>query len=306
MITVDDISINEIEELFKLTDALKKIEERPVKKVPLLQGTTVALFFSEPSTRTRLSFELAAKRLSADVISVVSSASSISKGETVEDTALVFNEYGVDCVVVRHREEGIPDRIADLNLFPVINAGDGQRSHPTQALLDAYTVFSEFGKLKDLKMAFVGDIRHSRVARSGIALFAKLGVKVFVVSPASFLPDWMPEFVKTLPDIDSAIEECDILYFLRFQRERFSEGETLNLVEFRERYALTSWRGSRLKPDTRIMHPGPVNRGVELDGMFIQHPQSLILKQVKNGLYVRMAILAQLLRGGKEELEISD
>lgn len=301
LITVSDLDLKDIQEIFSLTDSLiEQLENRKIKKVPLLTGSTIALVFSEPSTRTKVSFELAAKRLSADVISLTSSASSIKKGETLEDTALTLYQYGIDAMVIRHSLEGAPDRVAALNLFPVINAGDGKRAHPTQALLDAYTVYRELGKIKGIRVAFVGDILHSRVARSGIELFSMLGAEVFVVAPTFMLPPLLPENVKVLENIQEATQACDILYFLRIQFERLEEKEHVDLHAYRRNYALTGTLIKDLQENVRIMHPGPVNRGIELDSEAVYHPQSLILKQVKYGLYVRMAILSRLIKKVEE------
>lgn len=307
LITVSDLSIEDIEKLFSLTDSFfKQIEGRKIKKVPLLTGSTIVLLFSEPSTRTRVSFELAAKRLSSDVITITASASSINKGESLEDTAMTLHQYGVDALVIRHTNEGAPDKIAHLNLFPVINAGDGKRAHPTQALLDAYTVFKEFGKIKGLRIAFIGDIAHSRVARSDIELFTMLGAEIYVVAPVQFLPTYLPEYVRILESLDEALQFCDVLYFLRIQFERLSEEESIDLETYRRKYSLSREKVSKLSPNVRIMHPGPVNRGIELDSEAVMHPQSLILKQVKYGLYVRMAVLSNVIKKAGEIREDFD
>jgi aspartate carbamoyltransferase catalytic subunit len=304
LITVSDLSIEDIEKIFSLTDSFfEQIEGRKIKKVPLLTGSTVVLLFSEPSTRTRVSFELAAKRLSSDVITITSTASSLKKGESLEDTAMTLYQYGVDALIIRHSSEGAPDKIAGLNLFPVINAGDGKRAHPTQALLDAYTVYRELGKIKGLKIAFIGDIVHSRVARSGMELFSMLGAEVFAVAPVQLLPTYLPEWITVLESVDEAMQICDVLYFLRIQFERLSERESLDIETYREKYALSRRKISKISEGIRIMHPGPVNRGIEMDSEAVVHPQSLILKQVKYGLYVRMAVLSSYIQKAGENLE---
>lgn len=299
LITVQDLTFNDIDAIFKLSDSFyEQIENRPVKKVPLLTGKTVALLFSEPSTRTRVSFELAAKRLSADTVSITESTSSLKKGESLEDTALTLFQYGIDLLILRHSQAGAPDIIARLELFPVINAGDGKRSHPTQALLDAYTIYRELGKLKGLKIAIVGDILHSRVARSNIELFKSLGAEIFAVAPPGLLPAYLPDGVSVLNSVEEAIEACNVLYFLRIQFERLSEREQVDLKTYRKTYALTRNLVPVVeKKGIYIMHPGPVNRGIELDSEAVMSKNSLILKQVKFGLYVRMGILAHFLQG---------
>lgn len=308
LITVSDLELKDVDAIFKIADSLyEQIDSRAVKKVPLLTGKTVALLFSEPSTRTRISFELAAKRLSADTVSITGSTSSMKKGESLEDTAFTLHQYGIDLMVIRHSQAGAPERIANLNLFPVINAGDGKRAHPTQAMLDAYTIYREFGKIKGLKIAFIGDILHSRVARSNFELLAMLGAEVFAVAPPGMLPEYLPEHVKLLEDVEEAISICDILYFLRIQFERFQQREAVDLESYRKSYALTRERLKKAeKKKVFVMHPGPVNRGIEIDSEVMDSKISLIYRQVKYGLYVRMGILSYILSDWGKEVEIPD
>jgi aspartate carbamoyltransferase catalytic subunit len=304
LITINDLTAEDIQAIFKLADSFyEQLEGRMVKKVPLLSGTTVALLFVEPSTRTRVSFELAARRLSADVVSLAASSTSLKKGESLIDTALTLSQYGIDLLIIRHPLAGAPDQLAVLELFGVINAGDGKRAHPTQALLDAYTVYRELKRIKDLKIAFIGDILHSRVARSNFELFSKFGAKLYAVAPPTLLPEYLPPEVTILSSVDEALEKCDILYFLRIQLERMMEKEAVDLTSYRLFYALTREKLKKLG-NSYIMHPGPVNRGIELDSEAIEHPNSLILKQVKYGLYLRMAVLTRVFskRSGTVEL----
>lgn len=308
LITVSDLNYEDINSVFKLADSFyEQTEKRPIKKVPLLTGKTIVLLFSEPSTRTRISFELAAKRLSADTLSITEGTSSLKKGESLEDTALTLNEYGVDLMIIRHRLSGAPDRIAALDLFPVVNAGDGKRAHPTQAILDAYTLYKEAGKIKGLKIAIIGDILHSRVARSNFELLYMLGAELYAVAPATMIPEFLPRHVRRLESIDQAIETCDVLYFLRIQFERFQDRETVDVDAYRKDYSLTRDR-IRFAESRKVfvMHPGPVNRGIELDPEVFGLERCLILKQVKYGLYVRMAILSYMLHDWGKEIEISD
>ncbi|MCX7832497.1 MAG: aspartate carbamoyltransferase catalytic subunit [Actinobacteria bacterium] len=306
LITVKDLSLEDVNAIFMLADSFyEQIDSRPIKKVPLLTGKTVALLFSEPSTRTRVSFELAAKRLSADTVTITQSTSSMKKGETLEDTARTLSQYGIDLLVIRHSKAGAPDIISSLGLFPVVNAGDGKRSHPTQALLDAYTIYREYGKIKGLKVAIIGDILHSRVARSNFEILRMFGCRIFVLGPTSMIPSYLPEDVVRLENIEQAIEECDLLYFLRIQFERFNEREVVDIDTYRRKYALTRERFEKIKKrDLRIMHPGPVNRGIEIDSEAVDSEFSLVFKQVKFGLYVRMGILAYLLSERSEEIEV--
>jgi len=305
LITINDMTAEDIQAIFKLADSFyEQLDGRMVKKVPLLSGATVVLLFVEPSTRTQISFEVAAKRLSADVISLTASASSLKKGESLIDTALTLSQYGIDIMVVRHPSAGAPDLLAEPDLFGVINAGDGMRAHPTQALLDAYTVYRELGQVKDVRIAFIGDILHSRVVRSNFELFGMLGARLYAVAPPSMLPDYLPPGVEILSDVNEAINRCDVLYFLRIQYERMMKSEAVDLNFYRSAFSLTQEKLPRLGKDKFIMHPGPVNRGIELDSEAVEHRNSLILKQVRYGLYVRMGVLTRLLdeRSGGLEL----
>lgn len=305
LVSIDNLTDTEINEIMHLAESFDEVLDRPVKKIPLLKNKTVALVFAEPSTRTRVSFELAARRLSADVITVTGTGSSLVKGESLEDTALTLKQLFMDCLVIRHSQEGAAERVASLNLFPVINAGDGKHEHPTQALLDAYTIIRYTGGVAGKKIAIIGDIKHSRVAGSNVKLFRRMGAEVYFVAPSYFMPEVIPDGVGIFDDVETAMKTCDILYFLRIQKERLSESEQVDFEQFRERFALTIDRLSRLPERCFIMHPGPVNRGVELDGEAVLHPRSLINLQVRSGVAVRMAILAFIMHGGVRSIEVS-
>lgn len=305
LVSIDNLADDEIHQILTLAESFDQVLDRPVKKIPLLKNRTVALVFAEPSTRTRVSFELAAKRLSADTITMTGTGSSLVKGESLEDTALTLKQLFMDCLVLRHSEEGAAERVASLNLFPVINAGDGKHEHPTQALLDAYTMVKYTGGVSGKRIAVIGDVKHSRVAGSNVKLFRRMGATVYFVAPPYFLPQTLPDGVQLIEDIDTAMGECDILYFLRIQKERLSGEEKVDFNGFREKYALTADRLEKLPGHCYIMHPGPVNRGVELDGEAVLHPRSLINLQVRSGVAVRMAILAFIMHGGVHSLEVS-
>lgn len=306
LIAISDLHQTEIEKIFSMAEGFEEVLERRIKKVPILTGRTIALLFVEPSTRTKISFELAARRLSADTVSLSVSTSSLEKGETLEDIARTFKAMKVDCVIIRHPFEGAASRLASLNLVTVINGGDGKREHPTQALLDAYTALKKLKTLREKKVAIVGDILHSRVARSGMELWHRLGAQVTLVAPPTLLPSFIPKYVKISHYIDEVLSDTDILYLLRIQKERL-EGVCLPEIEdYRDMCALTAERLKNLKKEALIMHPGPVNRGIELDPEVIYDDRSLIEKQVYEGLAVRMAILAYLLsEKGEASFEIS-
>lgn len=283
------------EELVLLLDtaaAFKTVGTRHIKKVPALRGKTLVNFFVEPSTRTRVSFELAAERLSADVINMSASASSLTKGETLKDTALNLEALHADVIVLRHSSAGAAQFLAERLDACVVNAGDGAHEHPTQALLDTFTIRERKGRMDGLHVAIVGDILFSRVARSDIFALTKLGAKVTLVGPATLLPRELERLGVSLShDLDSLLPDLDVINLLRIQHERQRKEYFPSLGEYTAFFGLTKARASRLKPDCLIMHPGPMNRGVEIDSEVADSPRSVILEQVTNGLAVRMAVL---------------
>jgi aspartate carbamoyltransferase catalytic subunit len=280
----------------------KEISERAIKKVPALRGQTIVNLFFEASTRTRISFEFAEKRLSADTVSVASSGSSVTKGETLVDTARNLEAMRIDMVVIRHGASGAAAFLADRIESNVINAGDGTHEHPTQGLLDLLTLRDHFGALEGLRVCIVGDVLHSRVARSNIWGLQKMGAQVAVCGPKSLLPHAIAEFgVTVFPRIEEAIEWAQALNILRLQLERMTSGYIPSLREYNRVFGVTRERLERAPRDVLIMHPGPMNRGVEIDSDVADGPHSVILNQVTNGVAVRMAVL-YLLAGGKPEL----
>ncbi len=296
-LSTDDISRADLESLLDLSDEFVEVLARPIPKVPALRGKTVAMLFFEASTRTRLSFERAAKALSADTMSFSPSTSSLSKGESLKDTALTIKAMGADALVVRHQFTGAQWRIADWTGLPVLNAGDGAHQHPTQALLDALTIRQHFGKLDGLRIAIVGDIRHSRVARSDISTFSTLGAEVTLVAPSTLLPVDMEGWpVKVAGSIDDVLD-VDVVYLLRIQAERGGASVFPSLPEYVTRFGMTRERFARLAENAIVMHPGPMNRGVEIAPEVADHPRARILEQVANGVAVRMAVLFRLLGG---------
>jgi aspartate carbamoyltransferase catalytic subunit len=272
------------------------IAGREVKKLPTLRGRTVVNLFYEDSTRTRISFEAAAKRLSADVINFSAKGSSVSKGESLKDTALTLQAMGADAVVIRHPASGAPHRLAIWVEGSVVNAGDGTHEHPTQALLDAYTMRSRLGRLAGLKVAVVGDVLHSRVARSNAALLATLGAKVTLVGPPTLIPVDLRTEVSY--DLDSVLPDADVVMMLRVQRERMNDSYFPSEREYARRYGLDGPRMRKLPEHAIVMHPGPMNRGMEIAPEVADSPRSTIVEQVANGVSVRMAVL-YLLLGGK-------
>lgn len=285
----------ELEGLLDSATEFSAVLQRAIPKVPALQGLTVATLFFEASTRTRLSFERAAKALSADVMSFAPSTSSLSKGESLKDTALTLKAMGADIMVVRHGATGAPWRVAEWTGCPVVNGGDGAHQHPTQALLDSLTIRNHFGKLDGLRIGIVGDIRHSRVARSDLYAFAALGAEVTLIAPPTLLPlDVEGWPVRTSTDLDEVLPELDVVYLLRIQIERGGSTVFPSLPEYVTRYGLNQERFSRLHPEAVVMHPGPMNRGVEIAPEIADHPRSLVLDQVTAGVAVRMAVLFQL------------
>jgi aspartate carbamoyltransferase catalytic subunit len=278
---------------------LARVTGREVKKLPTLRGRTVVNLFYEDSTRTRISFEAAAKRLSADVITFSAKGSSVAKGESLKDTALTLQAMGADAVVIRHSASGAPHRLAGWLRGSVINAGDGTHEHPTQALLDAYTMQSRLGRLAGLKVAVVGDVLHSRVARSNVLLLHTLGAHVTLVAPPTLLPVGVGAWpASTSYDLDAVLPDSDVVMMLRVQRERMSDSYFPSEREYARRYGLDAGRARRLPEHAIVMHPGPMNRGMEIAPEVADSARSTITEQVANGVSVRMAVL-YLLLGGK-------
>jgi len=296
LLGIEDLSPEEIIFILDTAKSFREILERPIKMVPTLRGKTVANLFFEPSTRTRLSFELAEKRLNADALSFSSVGSSVAKGETLLDTAKNILAMKVDCFVLRHVSPGAPHLLARELDVSVINAGDGAHEHPTQALLDLYTIRERKGRIKGLKMAIVGDITNSRVARSNIWGMGKLGAEVRVCGPPTLIPPDIEKMgVKVSYSPEEALEGVDVIMMLRIQKERQKGSLPPSLDEYREFFSLTEERLDLAREDALVMHPGPVNRGVELPARIADGRKSIILDQVTNGVAVRMAILYLLL-----------
>lgn len=287
--------------LLDLADHMAEVNRRANPKVPALRGKTVCNVFFEDSTRTRLSFETAAKRLSADTMNFAVSQSSLNKGESLRDTIETIGAMGVDAFVIRHGSSGVPWQIDQWTTASVVNAGDGWHAHPTQALLDCYTIRTALNRpysFDGLKIAIVGDIKHSRVARSDIRAFTLLGADVTLVAPRTLLPPCVDEPVTT--DLDDVIDDVDVLYLLRMQQERMTESLVPSLREYTTRFGLTPERASRLPEHALIMHPGPMNRGVEMAVDPGELPGAVITQQVTNGIAVRMAVLFELLGSGHD------
>ncbi|PSR29992.1 aspartate carbamoyltransferase catalytic subunit [Sulfobacillus thermosulfidooxidans] len=302
LLTLESLSEQDIVDLLDLAQNMVEILDRPIKKVPTLRGKSIVNLFFEPSTRTRNSFELAAKYLSADVINVQKSGSSVEKGETLWDTARNLSQMAVDAVIIRHQVSGVPQQLAEILDIPVINAGDGSHEHPTQGLLDALTLRQAKGHVAGLKVAIVGDVLHSRVARSDIWALLALGARVSIVGPPSLLPSTYEELgVEVTTDLKEALEDADAIQVLRLQKERQSTGEIPSLWEYRLRWGITRKTLQYAKPDAVVLHPGPQNRGVEIDSDVLDSSRSYILQQVRNGVAVRMAVLFRLLGGGHDE-----
>jgi aspartate carbamoyltransferase catalytic subunit len=290
-----------IDEVMRLTDSFVEVSARTIPKVPALRGKTVAWLFYEDSTRTRLSFETAAKRLSADTMNFSVSSSSVKKGESLRDTARTIEAMGIDAIVVRHGSAGAPHRIAGWVDAAVVNAGDGWHEHPTQALLDCYTIRHHLGGLAGRRIAIVGDIKHSRVARSDVQAFTAMGAEVVLVAPPTLLPPSLEGWPVTVSHhIDEVLPTVDVVYLLRMQRERMTESLLPSLREYTATYGLTNRRVELLGDDALVMHPGPMNRGVEIAAEVADLPRSVILDQVRNGVAVRMAVLYLLLGAGTD------
>lgn len=301
LLALEALGHDEIEALLDLGQSLREILKRPIKKVPTLRGRAIANVFFEPSTRTRNSFELAGKYLSADVINFQGSGSSVEKGETLWDTAENLKAMGLDAIIVRHQASGVPQQLAYLLDIPVINAGDGTHEHPTQGLLDLLTVKASLGRIDNIHLAIVGDVMHSRVARSDIFGFLALGAHVTLVGPPNLIPDSFRHMgIAVTSDLETGIREADVIQVLRLQRERQANGEIPSLQEYYERWAITPQRLAKAKTGVKILHPGPQNRGVEIDSRVLDGPHSLVLEQVTNGVAIRMAVLYRLLGGQYE------
>jgi len=301
LLGIDDLGADGIGEVLRLADSFLEVTRRDIPKVPALRGKTVVSMFYEDSTRTRLSFETAAKRLSADTMTFSAGSSSLRKGESLLDTVRTVEAMGIDAIVVRHRSSGVPQRIAGWIDASIINAGDGWHEHPTQALLDAFTLRRHRGEnFSGMKVGIVGDIKHSRVARSNVKALSALGAEVTLVGPPTLMPPDLEGWPVTISyDLDEVLPTTDVLYVLRIQRERQQEALFPSLREYATRYGVTSDRLARLPADALVMHPGPTNRGVEIDALVADDPRSVINEQVSNGVAVRMAVLYMLLGSGE-------
>ena len=298
ILDMESLSVGEIQYILDTAETLKEISTRPIKKVPTLRGKTVIHFFYEPSTRTRTSFEIAAKRLSADTVSISASTSSIVKGETLVDTAKNLEAMNPDAIIVRHRAAGAPHILARLSHASVINAGDGMHAHPTQALLDMMTVREKRGRLAGLRIAIIGDVAHSRVARSNIVGFIKMGAKVVLAGPATMMPIGVETLgARVTYHVREAIKDADVVMVLRIQKERQQAFVFPSEREYAQCYGLTQEKLDGAKEGVLIMHPGPINRGIEISPEVAEGPYSVILEQVANGVAIRMALLFLLLGG---------
>ena len=303
LLGIDDVSVDDIAKLFDTAAEMHDVQRREVKKLPALRGRTVINLFFEDSTRTRSSFEIAGKWLSADVINLSAKGSSTSKGESLRDTVLTVTAMGVDGLVIRHGASGAPAQVAGWVDVPVVNAGDGTHEHPTQALLDAYTLQRRLGPLDGKHVVIVGDLTHSRVFRSNVKCLAKLGAAVTVVAPPTLMPSGVGEWSKeagfaTTYDLDEVLADADAVMMLRVQRERMSGGYFPSPREYTVGYGLTRARLARLRPGTPILHPGPMNRGLEISAEAADAvDQSVILDQVSAGVAIRMSVLYHLLAG---------
>ena len=298
LISIGDLSRDDVKRLLATARSFERSLEREVKKLPTLRGRTIVNLFYENSTRTVSSFDLAAKRLSADTMTIKASGSSVEKGESLKDTALTLSAYDPDVIVIRHEQIGAPQLVASVTEAHVVNAGDGKHQHPTQALLDLYTIQASLGRLEGVHVAILGDVLHSRVARSLIQALRLVGASVVLVGPPPLLP---AELGEVSYDID-AIKDADIVYVLRMQRERMEEGANYvpTLREYSARWCITP---ERLRPTQKVMHPGPMNRGVEIDPRVADSGAALIVDQVRAGLVVRMAVLYDLLTTGPVVVE---
>jgi aspartate carbamoyltransferase catalytic subunit len=302
LLGIEDLEVADIRLILDTAEGFLEIARRPIKKVPTLRGRTVVNFFLEPSTRTRSSFEIAEKRLSADSLNLSSSGSSMVKGETLIDTARNLEAMAPDIIVIRHSASGAPHLLARTVRSSIVNAGDGFHEHPTQALLDAFTIRQRKGRLENLRVSIIGDIAHSRVARSNALLLRKVGAEVTLCAPPTLVPAGIETFgARVVTRMDEALEGADVVMMLRLQLERQKGGHFPSLREYFHYYGLDEERVRRAKSDVIIMHPGPINRGVEIASEVADGPYSVILDQVANGVAVRMAVLYLLLGGGGDE-----
>ncbi|HEY1172331.1 MAG TPA: aspartate carbamoyltransferase catalytic subunit [Verrucomicrobiae bacterium] len=305
LLDIESLTADEITTILDTATAFKAVGERAIKKVPALRGKTVVNLFVEPSTRTRISFELAAQRLSADVINFSAEASSLKKGETLKDTARNLEALNADIIIIRHSATGAPHFLSRFLKSSVVNAGDGAHEHPTQALLDTFTIREKKGKIAGLNVTILGDILYSRVARSNIWALLKLGANVTLCGPSTLVPKVFEKMgCKVTWNLDEAVRGADVVNLLRIQHERQRKAMFPSIGEYTSLFGINKARFSRLKPDVMIMHPGPINRGVEIDSQVADCDQSVILQQVTNGLAVRMAVLF-LVNGGKGPQEVA-
>jgi len=299
LLDIESLTADEILTVLDTARGFKAVGERAIKKVPALRGKTVVNLFVEPSTRTRISFELAAQRLSADIVNFSAEASSFKKGETLKDTALNLQALNADFIIIRHSASGAPHFLSRVLDAHVINAGDGAHAHPTQALLDCFTIRERKGRIAGLNVTILGDILYSRVARSDIWALTKLGAKVTLCGPSTLVPKMFEKMgCRVTHDVDEAIRDADIINLLRIQHERQRKTMFPSIGEYTQLFGLNKARLAKTKPDALIMHPGPINRGVEIDSEIADSGRSMILQQVTNGLAVRMAVLF-LVNGGK-------
>lgn len=305
LLDIESLTTDELTTVLDTAKAFKAVGERAIKKVPALRGKTVVNLFVEPSTRTRISFELAQQRLSADIVNFTAEASSLKKGETLKDTAKNLEALNADFIVIRHSAAGAPHFLSRVLNAHVINAGDGAHEHPTQALLDAFTIRERKGKIAGLNVTILGDILFSRVARSNIWALLKLGAKVTLCGPSTLVPRTFEAMgCRVTHDVDEALREADIIHLLRIQHERQRKTMFPSIGEYTTLFGLNKARFAKARPDALIMHPGPINRGVEIDNELADCGRSLILEQVTNGLAVRMAVMF-LINGGKGPQEIA-
>jgi aspartate carbamoyltransferase catalytic subunit len=305
LLDIESLTADEITTVLDTARGFKAVGERAIKKVPALRGKTVVNMFVEPSTRTRISFELAAQRLSADIVNFSADASSFKKGETLKDTAKNLEALNADFIIIRHAASGAPHFLSRVVNAHVINAGDGAHEHPTQALLDTFTIREKKGKIAGLNVTILGDILYSRVARSDIWALTKLGANVTLCGPSTLVPKTFEQMgCRVTHDVDEAIREADVINLLRIQHERQRKTMFPGIGEYTQLFGLNKARFAKTKPDALIMHPGPINRGVEIDSEIADCGRSVILEQVTNGLAVRMAVLF-LVNGGKGSNEVA-
>jgi aspartate carbamoyltransferase catalytic subunit len=307
LLSIDDVTAEDIVRILDTAESFREVGTRVIKKVPALRGRTVVNLFYENSTRTRISFELAAKRLSADVINFTTSGTSVSKGESLKDTALTLQAMGADAVVIRHSSSGAPHALTRWVHGSVLNAGDGIHEHPTQALLDLYTIRERLGRFEGVRTAIIGDVLHSRVARSLSFALVKMGAEVTLVGPPTLIPPDAPRWgVNVSYEIDGVLPKLDVCYMLRVQRERQRQQYFPTVREYSQLFGLTRDRVGLLPDGALIMHPGPMNRGVEIDSDVADLPQALMEEQVTNGIAVRMSLLYLLLGGTGSQEEDGD